>query len=129
MTMGEKASSARAWLGRQGILWVLLAAAAQVRFVFITVDPERDCAEKVKKHLAIFSPDFVGLRGPPEDTEDVARAYNAFFEKVDVGSAAGYLVNHTTLVHVIDPEGQLVLAFPHDVTAEDMLADLRHLLN
>ena len=31
---------------------------AQVEFVYITVDPERDTSEKIASHLAVFSPDF-----------------------------------------------------------------------
>ena len=99
-----------------------------MRFVFVTVDPERDTPEKIGQHLALFDPDFVGLSASLADTEDFARELNAFFAKEDVGSAAGYLVNHTTLTFVIDREGRQVLAFPLKARAEEIAADLELLL-
>jgi len=113
--------------------WMLVqrkleAEAEQVRFVFITVDPERDTAEMIKTHLELFSPDFVGLRGSVDEIEAVAREYNAYIEKVEVDSALGYLVNHTALTYVIDQEGNLVLAFPYNTGSDLIVADLRYLL-
>ena len=102
--------------------------AEEVRFVFVTVAPERDTPEKIGEHLALFDPDFVGLSASLADTEDFARELNAFFAKEDVGSAAGYLVNHTTTTFVIDRRGRLVLAFPLKTRAGEITADLDVLL-
>lgn len=102
--------------------------AKDVRFVFLSVDPERDTPEKIGKHLALFDPQFVGLSASLADTEDFARELNAFFVKKDSGSAAGYLVNHTTLTFVIDRHGRLVLAFPLKTQADEITADLELLL-
>lgn len=69
--------------------------ADRVRFVFITVDPERDTAERIKDHLAIFSPDFIGLSGTPDELSAIYQAYGIYHEKGEAqGSAAGYLVTH-----------------------------------
>lgn len=106
----------------------LEAEAEQVRFVFITVDPERDTPERIKEHLDLFNPEFIGLRGSLAETEEVARAYNAFFEKVEVDSALDYLVNHTALTYVIDQDGQLVLAYPYNTGSQKITADLRYML-
>ncbi len=103
--------------------------AGQMRFVLITVDPARDTPEKLKKYVSIFKADIVGLSGSLDDTEYIAQSYNASFRISDVETAAGYLVNHTTLIYLIDPEGQLLLAYPHTVDASVILADLEHLMN
>ncbi|MEM7127562.1 MAG: SCO family protein [Chloroflexota bacterium] len=99
-----------------------------LRFVFITVDPERDSPTLVRKHLDLFNTDFVGLWGTVDDVEDIARSYNVFMQKVDSESAAGYLVNHTTLTFVIDQNGQLVLAHQTDITPAELTADIKQLL-
>ncbi len=38
-------------------------AAAQVRFLFLSVDPGRDTPEKIASYLNFFSPDFIGATG------------------------------------------------------------------
>ena len=37
--------------------------AARARFVFVTVDPERDTPDRLGLHVNAFHPDFVGLTG------------------------------------------------------------------
>ncbi len=120
------------------------AEAGHVRFVMITVDPERDTPERMGEYLSAFSPAFVGLSGPLADIEDTAQAYNVFFKKVGLTEEQVeslhlgddehtheeevYLVNHTTLTYVIDPTGQLVLAHTIDMPVAELLADLAKLL-
>ena len=95
----------------------------------ITVDPERDTPERMGKHLSLFHPEFIGLSGSVDEIEDVAQDYNVFFEKANVGSASGYLVNHTTLTYVIDSDGKLVLAHrPYETQAQEIADDLEQLL-
>lgn len=102
--------------------------AGQVRFVFISVDPERDTPERLKQHLALFDPTFIGLTGAPGDIEVATRAYGVYFKKVEAGSASGYLVDHTARTYVIDREGRLVLTFPFEAEPQDIAADLKYLL-
>jgi protein SCO1/2 len=102
--------------------------AEKVRFVFVTVDPERDTPEVIGKHLALFNEEFVGLWGPLDEIEDIARSYNVFLQKVEIESAMGYLVNHATLTFVIDPQGRLVLAHTLDTPSEEIVADIQTLL-
>lgn len=101
----------------------------RVSFVYVTVDPERDTPEKLQKHLAIFSSDFIGLTGPLQDLKEVYAAYGVYREKNQISdSATGYLINHTARINIIDPQGNWRLTFPHDSTAEDIVHDIRLLL-
>jgi protein SCO1/2 len=54
--------------------------------------------------------------------------YGVFREVVDGNSAAGYLVNHTARVTVIDQQGNLRVSFPFDTPVEDVVHDLNLLL-
>src|SRR6202161_2441573 len=40
------------------------AQGSQVQVIYLTVDPERDSAERLKQYLAAFDPAFVGGTGP-----------------------------------------------------------------
>ena len=103
--------------------------AGKVRFVFVTVDPERDTPERLRKHLALFSPDFIGLTGTLEQLAAVYRAYGVY-RKVEPleNSVLGYQVIHTSSDYVIDRDGYWRLRHPFGTPAEDILHDLRLLL-
>lgn len=101
----------------------------RVKFIYITVDPERDSAEKLKTHLAIFSKDFVGLTGSPAQLDSVYRDYGVIREKVEISeSASGYLMNHTASMYFLDRRGVWVSRMSNDARVEDIVHDIRILL-
>ncbi|MFQ5638374.1 MAG: SCO family protein [bacterium] len=103
--------------------------AEQVKFVYITVDPERDTPEKMREHLSIFSDNFIGLTGSPEELLPVYQGYGVYRKKNQISeSATGYLIDHTARINVIDKNGRWRLSFSHDAPVEDMVHDIRILL-
>ena len=105
------------------------ADAERVRFVFITVDPERDTSQRLQQHLATFNADFVGLTGTQVELESLYAAYGVFREKVTRGvTGEGYLVNHNTSTFVIDPDGKWRLGHTDTTPPEDVLHDVLQLL-
>jgi protein SCO1/2 len=103
--------------------------ADRVRFVMITVDPERDTPERMRVHMNLFSPSFLGLTGTPDELEPIYRAWGIYHEKVYIeGSPAQYSVDHTATTFLIDSDGQLRLTYPYGTPADDIGHDLRLLL-
>ena len=103
--------------------------AERVRFVFVTVDPERDTTERLGMHVDAFQPDFVGLTGSQEELEAVYEVFDVFYEKdTSSQSALGYLVSHTATTFVIDPEGRWRLRESYGTLVEDLVHDIRQLL-
>jgi protein SCO1 len=102
--------------------------ADQVQVLFVTVDPQRDTPERVQEYVDHFNPDFVGLSGSESDLAKVWNDYGVFVEIVDGVSAAGYLVNHTARVTLIDQQGNLRVSFPFETPVEDVAHDLNLLL-
>jgi protein SCO1/2 len=103
--------------------------AERVRFVFVTVDPERDTPERLGLHVGAFNPDFVGLTGTQEELEAAYAIFDVYYEKdTSSGSAAGYLVSHTATTFVLDPEGQWRLRETYGTEVEDIVHDIRQLL-
>lgn len=105
------------------------AKADQVRVVYVTVDPERDTPERVQQYVDHFNPDFIGLSGSETELAKVWNDYGIFREVVSGTSAAGYLVNHTARVTMIDQQGNLRVSFPFDTPLENIVHDLKLLLN
>jgi protein SCO1/2 len=103
--------------------------AENVRFVFVTVDPERDTPEQLKQHVGIFNKDFVGLTGALAELTPVYQTFGVYYEKdAETESAAGYLVNHTASAFVVDSEGQWKLKHSYGTPEEDIVHDIRQLL-
>jgi protein SCO1/2 len=107
---------------------LLGAEAEKVQVLFVTVDPERDSAERLAGYVPWFDARFVGLRGDVAATAAVAAEFRVFYQKRNIGSAGGYAMDHTAGAYVFDPQGRLRLLLRHGATAEDMAADLRLLL-
>lgn len=105
------------------------AHADQVQVVYVTVDPQRDTPERVEEYVNHFNPDFIGLSGSESELAKVWNDYGIFREIVDGTSAAGYLVNHTARVTVIDQQGNLRVSFPFDTPVENIVHDLELLID
>ena len=100
----------------------------QIQVLMITVDPERDTAEALADYLPHFDPSFLGLVGTEQELAAAAESFGVFYQKGPGSVESGYLVDHTATVSVLDKEGQLRLLFPFGTPAEDIAADLGHLL-
>ena len=115
------------------------ADTAQVRFVFVSVDAERDPPDSAAAYARRFDPAFVGLAGTAEQLEAVRSAWGVAATpetpQADPHAAHGAggavpmtMISHTPRTFVIDPEGRLRLLFAPDVRPDDVAADVRALL-
>jgi len=101
---------------------------AGIDYVFITVDPERDSQESLRKYLSRFDPDFIGLSEDRSVLEQVWADYGVYQEQKETGSAIGYLVDHTSRTYVIDSEGNWKLTYPFGIESKKIIQDLNHML-
>ena len=86
-----------------------------VRTVYVSVDPERDTVDTMREYLSYYTLSVVGLTGSAEEIKSVAADFGVYYSKSEEETAVGYLVDHTTLVYVIDQEGTLrYLSHPED---------------
>lgn len=100
--------------------------AKQVQVIMVTVDPERDTPEVLKRYVTAFDPSFLGLRGDLAATERAAKEFKIYFEKRKAGDS--YSVDHSAQSYVIDPKGRLRLLVRQDRISTDLAADLRTIL-
>ncbi len=104
------------------------ADAKKVQTVFITIDPARDTPAKLKNYVEGFHPGIVGLTGTPEQIANVAKAYQVYYARGADVEEGEYIMDHSTLIYVMDPSGKFVTAFPDDTDPAGMTTALRDLL-
>lgn len=102
--------------------------ADRVQVLFISVDPERDKPELLAKYVPAFHPSFLGLVGDQAATEQVAKEFKAFYQKVPGKEAGSYTVDHTAGSYVFDPQGRIRLFIRHGQGTEPIVHDLKLLL-
>jgi len=90
------------------------AIGARVVPVFVTVDPERDTPAVLKSFVAAFHPRMIGLTGTPAQTAAIAKAYGVFAAKGEAQPGGGYLVNHSRVTYLMDPDGKPLAIVPSD---------------
>ena len=100
--------------------------AERVQVLFVTVDPERDTQDVLRKYVTAFDPRFLGLYGDPEATRKAAKEFKVYFEKRKSGQT--YTMDHSAQSYVIDPQGRLRLFVRHERIGQDLTEDLRTLL-
>jgi len=103
--------------------------ADRVRFIWITVDPERDSAASLKTRLDVFDPEFIALTGTRKSLESVWDMFRVQVEIDDSqSSAAGYLISHTANTYLVDSSGKVHLEFPFGTAPTNITQDIKNIL-
>lgn len=100
----------------------------KVQGIFITIDPERDTPELLKAYVANFGPDFVALRGTPEQTAAAAKDFKVYYKKVEGKTPGSYTMDHSAASFVYDPQGRLRLYARYGAGPQVLADDLKQLL-
>ena len=97
--------------------------------LFISLDPERDSLEKLKKYTGYFHPNITGATGTIKELGMVAKIFGVNFEKKNSpDSALGYVIYHSSKIFVIDPQGVLRKTIPHNTDSKLLSEQIRSLL-
>ena len=101
----------------------VLAAAKQKapadfpQVILISVDPERDSVELLADYVHYFDPEFIGVTGDENMIQALTLQTSVVYMKVPgaSGNENDYLVDHSSSILLINPEGQLAafLKAPH----------------
>ena len=103
--------------------------AEKIQLLMISVDPERDTPSRMAEYLPHFNPTFLGLTGTPEAIATTAASFGIYYKKYEGTTANSYLVDHTSMVIVVDEKGIVRLLFPFGTPAQAMADDLAALLH
>ncbi len=100
----------------------------KVNMVMITIDPERDTQKLLKDYVSNFGSTFTGLTGTPDQVAAAAKAYRVYYQKVPGKKGAPYLMDHSSIIYLLDRNGRFVTHFTHEAKAETIAAGVAKLL-
>ncbi|BBM67354.1 hypothetical protein ACOMICROBIO_GDFFDHBD_03011 [Vibrio sp. B1REV9] len=90
---------------------------AQLRPMFVSLDPERDEADSSAKYAHYFHPMIEGLSAPLDVTTPLAHKYGVIFRKTELeGSELKYTLDHSSYFYFLKPDGTLITKVPHTLT-------------
>lgn len=98
--------------------------------VMVSVDPERDTIEKMKKYVTSFNPNFVGATGKMPDILALTKQLYVVAIKIQAEGQDknNYSIDHSAEVLVFNPQGELqaYLSYPHQ--PEQMVKDYKSII-
>jgi protein SCO1 len=103
------------------------ARADDVQTVFISIDPERDTPESLASYIdtEVFPKPIKALTGTPDAIAAAAEAFIAQYERAPGGDDDDYLMNHTTFIYLMGPDGVFDRLFLHSDDPAEIAEGLR----
>ena len=103
----------------------------QVAALFISVDPERDTPELLKKYTGYFHANIIGATADHQALDRFAAHYGVTYERKKApDSAHGYAISHTPDILIVDRQGRLLearIGFP--ATIDDIENKIKDVLS
>lgn len=81
--------------------------------VFITVDPARDTVEQMASYAPHFHPRLLALTGTEAQVAAAAKAYRVYYKKAEDDSASDYLMDHSSIIYFMGPDGAFLTHFSY----------------
>ncbi|HET7649698.1 MAG TPA: SCO family protein [Gammaproteobacteria bacterium] len=110
------------------VLRQLGPAAAQVRVLFVSVDPARDTPAVLKSYVNAFGPWFVGLSGSQAQLQALTKRYRVAYRLGKPDAQGNYTVYHSSAVFIFDRQGKARLLTDLDDKPDVIATDLKRLL-
>ena len=96
--------------------------------VFVTIDPARDQPEMLAEFVEALHPRTIGLTGNDQDIAKAAEDWRIYYRRGD-GPDEFYLMDHSTITYLSDPDGRYLAHFTREATVEDIVETAECLLS
>ncbi|XP_013402877.1 protein SCO2 homolog, mitochondrial-like [Lingula anatina] len=92
---------------------------------FITCDPARDTPDVMKRYNEEISSRIIGLTGPEDKVLDACKQYRVYFSNGPKDRDGDYIVDHSVITYLMDPQGKCQAFYSRDSTVESVARDIR----
>ncbi len=96
--------------------------------IFVTVDPARDDVAAMAAYAEHFHPRLVALTGSDAQIAAAAKAYRVYYRKAEDPSASEYLMDHSSFIYLMGPDGTYVSHFAHNASPQEIAEGLKGFL-
>lgn len=92
-----------------------------INLIFITLDPSRDTADRLKDFSEFIHDSMIALTGSKDEIDSLKKEYGVFgrSNKID-NEDQSYLVDHSTFSYLINKDGRVLTFFNRRETPEKM---------
>ncbi len=96
--------------------------------IFVSVDPQRDTPDELRRYLGFFDSDFIGVSGSLGSLNRLCDNLDFGFVKVPHGDGA-YTIDHSGALALIGPQAELKGYFLPPLDPEEIIADLSQVID
>ena len=90
---------------------------------FISIDPERDSPEIIKRYLNLFKHQIYGITGDPQKIFSLSKSWGVLSEKIFTEDG-GYLINHSSSVLLLK-KGKYIARISHHENLDNIFKVIR----
>ncbi len=102
--------------------------AKKIQPLFISVDPARDTPAQLKSYAANFHPTLIALTGAPDELKKVEKEYHVYVAKVPQSGSDDYLIDHSSIIYVMDANGRYRGQIPTGLPPKVMAASIQRFM-
>ena len=95
--------------------------------VLVTLDPERDSADRLKEYIGYFDESMLGVTGTYENIQSFTSSLSVFYQRIN--KEEGYDFNHTASIFVFNKDGSLFATMSPANTIGELTQDFYTILN
>ena len=95
--------------------------------VLVTLDPDRDSAQRLDEYIGYFDETMLGVTGTYENIQSFTSSLSVFYQRIN--KEGGYDFNHTASIFVFDKNGSLFATMSPANTIGELTEDFYTILN
>ena len=95
--------------------------------VLVTLDPDRDSADRLKEYIGYFDESMLGVTGTYENIQSFTSSLSVFYQRIN--KEEGYDFNHTASIFVFNKDGSLFATMSPANTIGELTQDFYTILN
>lgn len=101
---------------------------APPQVVFVSVDAQRDTPARLNQFVPNFDPEFIGLTASSQPAIEALAKKWGVGVNIQYAANGNYIVNHSTVIFVIDPAGRLAAVLTGPFTVDALRGDYQRIV-
>jgi protein SCO1 len=101
---------------------------APPQVIFVSVDAKRDTPARLNQFVPYFDPEFVGLTAASQPAIEALAKKWGVAVNIQYAADGNYIVDHSAMIFVIDPAGNLAAILTGPFTVDALRGDFRRIV-